>query len=152
MCKNKNVNMYEKTYKHVRNNTKQNPSNTQTTPTQHPNDFQWLPNNSQMTLKQYLYNTHTTLIQHPTNSDSHLVWNHRTMFSASLGRHRILIPKRFWRIAQIRVLMVAKDRAEFTDNFAGIPAQIRWLELEQWSFEVKKTIKIIPGWMRDIPG
>ncbi len=34
--------------------------------------------------------------------------------------------------------MIAEDRAEFTDHFAGIPAQIRWLELEQWLFEVWK--------------
>ncbi len=30
-------------------------------------------------------------------------------------------------------------RADFTDHFAGIPAQIRWLDLEQWSFEVRKN-------------
>ena len=40
--------------------------------------------------------------------------------------------------ARISVLMLGEDRADFTDHFAGIPAQIRWLELEQWPFEVKK--------------
>ena len=41
--------------------------------------------------------------------------------------------------ARIRVLMLGKDRADFTENVAGIPAQIRWLELEQWPFEVRKN-------------
>ena len=35
--------------------------------------------------------------------------------------------------------MLGTDRAELTEHFAGIPAQIRWLELEQWPFEVRKT-------------
>ncbi len=35
--------------------------------------------------------------------------------------------------------MLAENRAEFTDHVAGIPAQIRWLELEQWPFEVRKN-------------
>ena len=40
-------------------------------------------------------------------------------------------PKRSRISARIRVLMLGKDRAELTDNVAGIPAQIHWLELEQ---------------------
>ena len=53
-------------------------------------------------------------------------------------------PERLGTGARIRVLMLGKDRAEFTDHFAGIPAQIRWLELEQWPFEVtKKSTKRI---------
>ena len=44
--------------------------------------------------------------------------------------------------ARIRVLMIGKDRAEFTDHFAGKITQIRWLELEQWPFEVIKNGQI----------
>ena len=46
--------------------------------------------------------------------------------------------KRPRKSAWIHVLMLGKDRADFTENVAGIPAQIRWLELEQWPFEVRK--------------
>ena len=48
------------------------------------------------------------------------------------------LPERLPKSAQIRVLMLASDRAGRTENVAGIPAQIRWLELEQWPFEVRK--------------
>ena len=48
------------------------------------------------------------------------------------------LPERFPRSARIRVLMLASDRAELTEKNDGIPAQIRWLELEQWPFEVRK--------------
>ncbi len=41
--------------------------------------------------------------------------------------------------ARIRVLMLGKDRADLTENVAAIPTQIRWLELEQWPFEVRKN-------------
>ncbi len=34
--------------------------------------------------------------------------------------------------------MLGKDRAEFTDHFADILAQIRWLELKWLPFEVNK--------------
>ena len=51
----------------------------------------------------------------------------------------VFLPERFPRSAQIRVLMLASDRAELTENFAAISAQIRCLELEQWPFEVGKN-------------
>ena len=46
------------------------------------------------------------------------------------------LPERFPISARIRVLMLASDRAELTEKFACIPTQIRWLELEQYPFEV----------------
>ncbi len=49
------------------------------------------------------------------------------------------LPERLAKSAWIRVLTVASDRAELTEHFACIPAQIRWLELEQWLFEVEKN-------------
>ena len=49
------------------------------------------------------------------------------------------LPERFPRSARIRVLVLASDRAELIETIAGIPAQIRWLELEQWPFEVRKN-------------
>ena len=52
--------------------------------------------------------------------------------------------------ARIRVLMVGKDRADFTEKFTGIPAQIRWLELDHGRLKSEKTTNIIPGRMRDI--
>ena len=56
------------------------------------------------------------------------------------------LPERLPKSARNRVLMLPRERAELTEHFAGIPAQIRWLELEQWPFEVgKKTTKIISG-------
>ncbi len=57
------------------------------------------------------------------------------------------LPERLGRSARIHVLTLASDRADFTDHFAGKITQIRWLELEQWPFEVrkKKTTKIILG-------
>ena len=51
----------------------------------------------------------------------------------------VFFPERLGKSARNRVLMLGRDRAEFTDHFAGIPAQIRWLELEQWPFEVRKN-------------
>ena len=45
-----------------------------------------------------------------------------------------LLPERLAKSAWIRVLTLASDRAELTEHVAGIPAQIRWLELEQWPF------------------
>ena len=57
----------------------------------------------------------------------------------------VFLPERLGTSAWIRVLKLGKDRAELTELFAGIPAQIRWLELEQWPFEVRKTSKIIVG-------
>ncbi len=48
------------------------------------------------------------------------------------------LPERLVKSARIRVLMLARERAELTEHFASIPAQIRWLELEQWPFEVRK--------------
>ena len=42
--------------------------------------------------------------------------------------------KRPRKTARIRVLMLGKDRADFTEKIAGSPAQIRWLVLEQWPF------------------
>ena len=50
----------------------------------------------------------------------------------------VCLPERLAKSAQIRVLTLAADRAKLTEYFAGIPAQIRWLELEQWPFEVRK--------------
>ena len=55
------------------------------------------------------------------------------------------LPERLAKSVRIRVLTLDSDSC-----FAGIPAQIRWLELEQWLFEVRKTTKIIYGWKRDI--
>ena len=46
--------------------------------------------------------------------------------------------KRPRKTARIRVWTLDSDRAELTEQIAGIPAQIRWLELEQWPFEVRK--------------
>ena len=48
------------------------------------------------------------------------------------------LPERLPKSARIRVLMLPRARAELTEHFASIPAQIRWLELEQWPFEVRK--------------
>ncbi len=45
-----------------------------------------------------------------------------------------LLAERLGKSARNRVLMLARERPELTEHFAGIPAQIRWLELEQWSF------------------
>ena len=42
------------------------------------------------------------------------------------------LPERLAKSVQIIVLTLDSDRAELTEHFAGIPAQIRWLELEQW--------------------
>ncbi len=50
----------------------------------------------------------------------------------------VLLPECFPISAQIRVLMLASDRAELTENVASIPAQIRRLEFDQWPFEVIK--------------
>ena len=47
--------------------------------------------------------------------------------------------KRRRQSARIRVLMLGKDRADFTVKFDGIPAQIRWPELEQWPFEARQN-------------
>ena len=55
------------------------------------------------------------------------------------GRRRRFLPERLAKSARTRVLTLASDRAELTEHFAGIPAQIRWLELEQWPFEVRKN-------------
>ena len=44
------------------------------------------------------------------------------------------LPERLPKSARIRVLMLSRERAELTENVAGIAAQIRWLELEQWLF------------------
>ncbi len=56
------------------------------------------------------------------------------------------LPERLAKSVRIRVLTLASDRANFAEHFAGIPAQIRWLGLEQWPFEVvKNTTKIISG-------
>ena len=41
------------------------------------------------------------------------------------------LPERLPKSARNRVLMLPRERAELTEHFAGIPAQIRWLELEQ---------------------
>ena len=49
------------------------------------------------------------------------------------------LPERLAKSVRIRVLTLDSDRAELTENVAGIPAQIRWLELEQWPFEVRKN-------------
>ena len=49
------------------------------------------------------------------------------------------LPERLPKSARNRVLMLPRERAELTEHFAGIPAQIRWLELEQWPFEVRKN-------------
>ena len=49
------------------------------------------------------------------------------------------LPERLAKSAWVRVLTLVSDRADFTENFASIPAQIRWLELEQWPFEVRKN-------------
>ena len=49
------------------------------------------------------------------------------------------LPERLGKSARILVLMLARERAELTEHFAVIPAQIRWRELEQWPFEVKKN-------------
>ncbi len=49
------------------------------------------------------------------------------------------LPERLAKSARIRVLMLSWERAEFTEHFAGIPAQLRWMELEQWPFEVGKN-------------
>ena len=43
----------------------------------------------------------------------------------------VFLPERLAKSARIRVLMLPRKRAELTEHFAGIPAQIRWLELEQ---------------------
>ena len=48
----------------------------------------------------------------------------------------VFLPERLAKSVWIRVLTLDSDRAELTDLFAVIPAQIRWLELEQWPFEV----------------
>ena len=41
------------------------------------------------------------------------------------------LPERLPKSARNRVLMLSRKRAELTEHFAGIPAQIRWPELEQ---------------------
>ena len=46
----------------------------------------------------------------------------------------VFLPERLPKSARIRLLTLDSDRADFTEHFAGIPAQIRWLELEQWPF------------------
>ena len=56
----------------------------------------------------------------------------------SLAAGAASLPKRLGTSARNRVLMLARERAELTEHFAGIPAQIRWVELEQWPFEVRK--------------
>ncbi len=47
------------------------------------------------------------------------------------------LSERLAKSARNRVLMLGKERAEFTDHFAVKITQIRWLELEQWPFEVR---------------
>ncbi len=49
------------------------------------------------------------------------------------------LPKRLGKSARNRVLTLAADRAELTENDASIPTQMRWLELEQRPFEVGKN-------------
>ena len=49
------------------------------------------------------------------------------------------LPEGLGTSARNRVLMFARERAELAEHFAGIPAQIRWLELEQWPFEAVKS-------------
>ena len=44
------------------------------------------------------------------------------------------LPERLAKSVRIPVWTLDSDRAELTENVAGIPAQIRWLELEQWPF------------------
>ena len=51
------------------------------------------------------------------------------------------LPERLGTNAQNRVLMLARERAELTEHCASIPTQIRWLELEQWPFEVRKNVQ-----------
>ena len=51
----------------------------------------------------------------------------------------VFLPERLPKSARNRVLMLPRERVELTEHFAGIPAQIRWLELEQWPFEVRKN-------------
>ncbi len=41
------------------------------------------------------------------------------------------LPERLPKSAWIRVLTLARERAELTEHFAGILDQILWLELEQ---------------------
>ena len=41
------------------------------------------------------------------------------------------LPERLAKSARNRVFMLARERAELTEHFAGIPTQIRGLELEQ---------------------
>ena len=48
------------------------------------------------------------------------------------------LPERLAKSVRIRVLTLDSDRAELIEKVAGIPAQIRWLELVQWPFEVMK--------------
>ena len=55
-----------------------------------------------------------------------------------LAAGAVVLPERLAKSVRIRVLTLDSDRAELTEKFAGIPAQIRWLDLEQWPFEVRK--------------
>ncbi len=52
------------------------------------------------------------------------------------GKQSAVWPERLGKSAQIR-FWVGKDRAELTEQIAGITAQIRWLELDQWPSEVR---------------
>ena len=52
---------------------------------------------------------------------------------------RRFFDRAFGKSGRNRVLTRALDRAELTEDFARIPAQSRWLELEQWPFEIRKN-------------
>ena len=47
-------------------------------------------------------------------------------------------PERLPKSARNRVLTLPRERAELTDHFPQKFMQLRWLELEQWPFEVKQ--------------
>ncbi len=49
-----------------------------------------------------------------------------------------IFARTFGESARIRVLMLAQEREKLTEQIAGLAAQIRWLELEQWPFYVKQ--------------
>ncbi len=51
----------------------------------------------------------------------------------------VFLPERLAKSTRIRVLTLASDRANLTEHFAGIPAQIRWLKLKQWPHEISKN-------------
>ena len=54
------------------------------------------------------------------------------------------LPERLPKSARNRVLMLPRERAELTEHFASIPAQIRWLEIGG-RLKSEKTTKRIPG-------